>query len=372
MKFIATCSPGLEKLLSEELGEMESGPCIESLGALSFEGDWALAARILLGSRIASRVLLSVKEFSAKNAAMTYDQLRRIDWTLYLNPTRTFSVSVHGNPEASDMRHSFAPLKIKDAICDEIKKRGLDRPNVDRNDPDLRVEAFFNSGRCEISLDLAGIPLHRRGYRSGEAEAPLRENRSAALLRFAGFVGKGKFCDPFCGSGTLAIEAALIAQNKAPGLLRDLTSYAGYNVFEELAVCLREERERLKKLVIKKPDCELLASDLDEESLQEAMKHANTAGVQPIITFKIADARTATFTDTLIATNPPFGIRTKGEPSKVLSEFTRQLKHHSKGVTLAVILPQGELEKAVGFRSSKRISLENGPLKSRFLKYEIY
>ncbi len=221
-RFLVTTAAGLESLLLEELADLGLEAEPTPAGALVLKTDWDGAARILTRSRIASRLLLSIREFSAGHAAMLYDQVRRIDWPKIFSPDDSIAIRGHGATHGTDYTLSFASLKIKDAICDEFRYSGLPRPDVDRADPRVRLTAFFHGGRCELSIDLSGRPLHRRGYREEGAAAPMRENRAAALLRFAGYDGSTPLVDPFCGSGTIVIEAALIALRRAPGLMRPL------------------------------------------------------------------------------------------------------------------------------------------------------
>ena len=375
MRFIATTSPGLEGLLFEELSEFGLGAVLEeSGGAVSFEGEWIDAANVLQRSRIASRVLWSLRKFSAKNNAMLYDQVRRIDWKATLQPGLTIAVFAHGTSEGTDYTMSFAPLRIKDALCDEIKKQGQDRPNVDRHNPDLRIEALFNMGKCELSVDLAGMPLHRRGYRREGAEAPLRESRAAALLRFAGYDGSRPLMDPFCATGTIPIEAALIALKRAPGLLRRMDSYSMWKIAPECRAAIEAVRAAIESEALHELPHPITGRDISKKILNTARTNAELAGVGKFIKFEDADALTIVFENGDVVTNPPYGERlhNQGDPVEIVSGFTRQLKHHCAGSRITFVIPTGELENAIGFKPKKRLKIFNGPLESRYVSFDIY
>lgn len=375
-RFVVTSSPGLEGLLREELHGLGIKITADAPGTVSFDGTFDEAARVLVRSRLASRVLLTLRGFAAKNAAMLYDQVRRIDWPAAFGDCRSFAIRAYGVTESEDLKLSFVSLKIKDAICDEFRKRGYERPDVDRADPELRLEAFFRGGRCELSVDLAGLPLHRRGYRLEGGEAPLRESRAAGLLRFAGYDGTQKLIDPFCGSGTIAIEAALMLAQRAPALGRPVEDFAWYKILPAqrpvLEAALRTARAEAPAVASLEAK-HILACDLSEKVLNSARENAKRAGVAALIDFRRADARELGVRESLIVTNPPYGERLEAAAAtEILSAFTRQLKHYCSPCTLAVVLPRGPLEKAVGLKPAKKMDLDNGPIASRYLKFELF
>jgi putative N6-adenine-specific DNA methylase len=373
-RFLATTVPGLEPLLADELRELGLDPQPTAGGPLVLQGDWAAAARVMVRSRIASRLLLSLREFSARHQAMLYDQVRRIPWPEVFPPSRSIAVHAVGSTQGTDYRLSFAPLKIKDAICDEFRHRGLPRPDVNRRRPDVRLTAFFHRGRCELSMDLSGEPLHRRGYRGEGAEAPLRENRAAALLRFAGYDGSAPLADPFCGSGTIAIEAALIAMHRAPGLLRPAHGFAAARLFPECAKPLERERERAASEALAAPPHPIRGSDVAKPVLAMARENARKAGAGRAVRFEQRDALAFEATGGWIASNPPYGERLADRESaaELLREFVHRVKHHATGTRLVLVLPRGGLEKAVGLKPKRRLAVGGGSLALRFLLFEIY
>jgi 23S rRNA G2445 N2-methylase RlmL len=373
-RLLITTAPGLQGLLEDELREIGLEPKSEASGITALDGNWASAARILTRSRIASRILLSVRRFAAAQQAMLYDQVRRIDWPELFSEKHTLAVFAHGSTKDLDYVLPFAALRIKDGICDEFRKRGRPRPSVNRSAPDVRIEAFFFNGRCELSLDLTGEPLHRRGYRPETAEAPLRENRAAALLRFAGYDASTPLVDPFCGTGTIPIEAAMMASRRAPGLLRPSESYVLPRLFPDARPALAHERELARGATLEKPQAAVVGLDLSEEALEAARANARRAGVGSWITFRRQDARALSQPGAFIVTNPPYGERLLDATSAaaLLSEFTSRAKHHCTGSRLALVLPRGPLEKALGLKPSRKLDVESGSMSTQFILLDLY
>jgi len=373
MEFILTSAPGLEELTKSELTELGVNAELDAPGALRFEGTWEDAANVLTYSRTASRLLITLRKFTARNQAMLYDQCRRIEWAkLFKNYDHTFAVFTHGTIVDADYNLKYAALKIKDAICDEVKKYQGDRPNVDRQNPNIRIEAFFHGGKCEISVDLSGEPLHRRGYREEAGEAPLRENRAAALLKFAGWDGTQKLIDPFCGAGTILVEAALLAQNRAPGLLKNIESYAGVHIVPELMTALEKVRKGAAKAAVVFKG-RIYGSDISPVAVKLTRQHLKGAGASHLVSVDQKDALNLRETDALIVCNPPYGERLKEEDAAdLISKFVRQVKHHCAPATLVLVIPKGELEKSVGLKPEKSLSVENGSMTLKFLKFDIF
>lgn len=374
LRLIATCSLGLEELLCEELRELGMEPVVEGAGGVVFTSDWRGAIEVLLRTRIASRLLWSLRKFSAKNQAMLYDQVRRLDWAALIPPGLTIAVESTGLAPSTDMTLSFATLKIKDAICDEIRKAGAERPNVDRANPDALICAHFAQGRCEISLDLAGRPLHRRGYRVDGGIAPLRENRAAALLRFAGYDGSKPFFDAFCGSGTLVIEAALIAMRVAPGTLRSGGDFAFSRLRPDDREMLESAWRRARGEVLGQPPHPIVGRDFSDATLKLARANVEKAGLTGRVDLAREDARESSAKDGFAVSNPPYGERLSEVQAagELIRDFASRLKHNGGTLRLALVLPVGPLEKAVGLRASGKLPIENGQLSSKFLRYDIY
>ena len=373
-RFLITSAPGLERLLADELSALGIAAAVEPSGAVSAAGDWAVAARILTRSRIASRVTLSLRRFAARNKAMLYDQVRRVNWPEYFGPDKTLAVTAQGAIEGTDFVLSYAPLRIKDAVCDEFRKHGLDRPDVDRRDPEVLLNAHFHGGRCELSVDLCGAPLHRRGYREEGAAAPLRENRAAALLIYTGYDGSAPLTDPFCGSGTIPIEGALIATRTAPGLLRETGEFAAAALFSESRDPLEAERAAARRERLPAPPHPIRGCDISEEVLATARGNAAKAGVAGHVHFTAGDARSLEYPPGMVVANPPYGERLldETEAAALVTEFVRRVKHHGVGSTLGLVLPRGRMERAVGLRPDRRLAVESGSLGLRYSVFTIY
>ncbi len=372
-RLLVSTAKGLEPLLLEELRELGLEPVLEPSGVLTFEGEWADAARVVVRSRIASRVLLSLRRFAATTAPMLYDQVRRVRWHELFRNDQSFVVEAHGDPGGAFAR-SFAPLKIKDGVVDTFRKQGIDRPNVDRGEPDIRLLAFFIRGRCELSIDLSGEPLHKRGYRLAGSEAPIRENRAAALLRFLDYDGSVPFVDPFCGSGTLPIEAALIARRIAPGVLRGVDSFTLGGMGAQAREALEAEWTSARGEGLERAPHPIRGSDLSPGALIAAGGNAERAGVASDVTFSQGDALELEAPGHVIAANPPYGERL--EDVKVAADLVRafadRVKHHAQGSEVGLVVPRGKIEKSVGLRPDARMAVESGDLKLRFIRFAIY
>jgi len=223
-----------------------------------------------------------------------------------------------------------------------------------------------------LSLDLCGRPLHRRGYRKDGAEAPIRENRAAALLRLCEYDGSRPFVDPFCGSGTLPIEAGLIATHTAPGLLREVEAFSMGRLSPAAADALRAEYDAAMGERRKAPES-IRGSDIEPEAVAVARGNAAKAGLDGVVTFSVADALDIVSPDSWIVINPPYGERLENPEAaaELLSAFTRQVKHHATGSRLGLVVPRGALEKAVGLKPRRRLAVASGPLQLRYACYEI-
>ena len=253
MKFFVTCAKGLEELVASELVALGVTSAKLERGGVFFSGSLIDGCRACLWLRTASRVLLVLAEFPAASPQELYDGVRTIDWPQYLRPEMTMAVDAVLRDSA--MTHSgFIALKTKDAVVDTIRDRFGSRPNVDTKAPDVRINAHLVKNKCTLSLDLAGDPLDRRGYRLDRNKAPLRENLAAALIAFSDWQGDVPFYDPMCGSGTIAIEAALLASKTAPGLLRGKFAFQNWPQHDAAAwklVVIEAEALRLREIKVK-------------------------------------------------------------------------------------------------------------------------
>jgi len=285
--FFATASAGVEDLLADELHALGLRGVRPARGGVRFAGDTTDAIRACLWSRIAMRVLLPLAEFPATDAEALYAGARDVRWEEHLDETRTFAVEAVGRTEALGHTH-FTALKVKDAVVDTLRERRGTRPDVNVDDPDVRIVAHLAGGRASLAIDLAGEPLFKRGWRLAQTEATLKETLAAAILRACGYDGTRPLIDPMCGSGTLAVEAALIAQHHAPGVHRRLGIERWASFDETLRAELRRMRDEARRGVRRGAPA-VIACDRDPEAIRAAQANVKRAGLP--IRVQQADAR---------------------------------------------------------------------------------
>jgi putative N6-adenine-specific DNA methylase len=372
MRLIATVARGLEEAAAGEIRALGLPVLSVRPGAVEFPGREEEGWRACLHLRSARRVLLPLAAFKASSAEALYEGAREIPWEERLTPHHTFAVeaSVEGAP----VSHSgFAALKVKDAAADRLRERFGARPDVDRKDPDVKILARWRGSRVEISLDLSGGPLHKRGYRVRSVTAPLNETTAAGILLLLGYDGTVPFSDPFCGSGTFAVEAALLASGTAPGLLRDrpfgFERWPGFRPARWARI--REEAAAR----VTRPACRIAASDRDPEAVAAARRNAEKAGMASFIAFSAADVRQwrPPGEGGILACNPPYGDHAgAGEDLPALyRDLGDVLKRRGAGWTAAILCGDPALLKCVGLRTSRRVPLWNGPLECRLHVYRL-
>jgi len=372
-QFFATTAKGVEEVLAAELVRLGVEDVSIEGGGVRFAGGMEAAYRANLWLRCASRVLMPLAEFACESPEQLYQGVRAIPWTEYVTPAMTLAVDC--NLRDSVLTHSgFVALKTKDAIVDEVRDRCGSRPNVDTKDPDLRVNVRLFRNRCTLSLDCSGSPLDRRGYRLDRHEAPLKENLAAALVELSGWDGTVPFLDPMCGTGTIAIEAALKALRVPPGLLRagfGFQRWPGYDrgLWDRLV-------EEARQGMLAGLPAPVLGSDISHSAVAMANENARRAGVGELITLgrgEISELSPPAGPGILIF-NPPYGKRLgEVEDLKILyKEIGDVMKKRCKGYTAYLFTGNLELAKSVGLKASRRIVLYNGPIECRLLKYEMY
>ncbi len=315
MRFFATCAKGTEGALRRELVALRLRGVRGERGGVSFEGELEAGMRACLYARVAMRVLLQLGHFPAPDAPALYDGVRAVDWTAWLTARTT--LAVEATVRDSAITHSgFAALKVKDAVVDALRDRLGARPDVDPRDPDVRIVLHLAQDGADLALDLAGEPLHRRGYRAGMTPAPLKETLAAAVLALGGVDPARPFVDPMCGSGTLAVEHALAARRLAPGLHRPF----GFQRWPAYRGRLQSAWDRMKEEArhAALPACPapVIARDLFAKALDVARRNAAAAGVAQDIRFELGDVRALAPPPDLapgaVCTNPPYGERLMG------------------------------------------------------------
>ena len=371
----------MEPTLAAELPTMGAESVEASRSGVSFEGGTEVAYRVCLWSRFASRVLLLLRRFSASTPEELYHGIRAIDWTEHMSPDGTLAVDC--NTIQSQLDHShFAALKVKDAIVDQMREAFGERPSVELQRPDLRVNLYIYRNEARIGIDLAGSGLHRRGYRRDGGQAPLKENLAAAVLSRADWPGicaaGGGLVDPMCGSGTLCIEAAMMAADIAPGLMRDYFGFKGWKGFDASlwAKLVDEAKARRKVGLAKLPP--ITGCDLDQDAVRIARANVERAGLSGRVRIErveLADVRPPPNgrSPGLLVANPPYGERL-GEQKEIEPLYARlgsTLKTHFAGWRAAVFTGNPKLAGALRLRPHRSYSLYNGPIRCRLLCFSI-
>ncbi|MCK5849688.1 MAG: RNA methyltransferase, partial [Kiritimatiellae bacterium] len=306
--------------------------------------------------------------FPAPNEDALYKGIQSIDWTPFLTHEQTLSVSSVCN--VSKINHSgFAALKTKDAIVDQIRGSGTTRPSVDKNDPDVRIFLYIVNDKATVYLDMSGESLHRRGYRNNTGAAPLRETLAAAMLRISGWDRVSPLIDPMCGSGTIAIEAAMWANNIAPGLSRERFGFERWaNFGDDEKEQMRELRGKLRGEITREAP-RIIGYDLDSSVLEYAKENAKSAGVRPVFKQQELTQLQGNENRTYIVTNPPYGVRLDKKPDfcqEVAKTFCRL-----HGWRVALLAGSPEYEKWISRKPRFRVKVPNGDLKCDYLVYDI-
>jgi putative N6-adenine-specific DNA methylase len=386
LRFFATCAKGTEGALRRELAALRLKAVRGERGGVSFEGPLEAGMRACLHSRTAMRVLLELARFPAGSPEALYEGARAVDWEPWLTVRTT--LAVEASVSSSAITHSgYAALKVKDAAVDALREKLGARPDVDAKDPDVRIVLHLARDEATLSLDLAGAPLHRRGYRAVTTEAPLKETLAAAVLLLGGADPELPFVDPLAGSGTLAIEQALRARHVAPGLSRAF----GFQRWPAYRGGPQSAWDRMKAearaLALPRAPAPIIARDLHPKAVLAARRNVEAAGVGGDVVIEQGDARDLVprFAAGTIAANPPYGERLMGggaEPSpgdarvqaKKLQGFYRglaeMLARHS-GWNALLLSGSPLLERAIPLRPEIDHRLWNGPLEVHLLRYRI-
>ncbi|MGN2252653.1 bifunctional 23S rRNA (guanine(2069)-N(7))-methyltransferase RlmK/23S rRNA (guanine(2445)-N(2))-methyltransferase RlmL [Frateuria sp. GZRe12] len=379
--FFATCPKGLEYLLRDELLALGAAEAHESLAGVRFTGTLETAYRACLWSRLASRILLPVAEFDAADDEALYAGVQSIDWLEHLAPQGTLAVDAH--TALSKLTHSqFIAQRVKDAVVDQFRQREGARPGVDTEEPDVRLNLRLKRDRATLSLDLAGSPLHRRGWREQQGEAPLKENLAAAMLLRARwpevYAEGGALLDPMCGSGTLLIEGALMAADSAPGLRREYFGFLGWKQHDiALWRGLLEEARQRAEAGLRNLRAAFFGSDADPRMVQTAKRNAQEAGVAGFLTLEKHDvahaAPPAGQTRGLVITNPPYGERLgdRAQMPQLYRALGDALRARFTGWRAAVLAGDAELGRALGLHANKRYVLYNGALETVLLTFDL-
>ena len=370
--FFAPCPRGLEAVLAAELTECGASAVTATDGGVHFAGPFTLSYKVNLHSRIASRVLWRVAGARYRTDEDIYRAALALPWPRWFAVEQTIRVNL--SAVRSPLKSlDFATLRIKDAICDAFRKHGGTRPSVDTQAPDVRIHAFLTAHELTLYIDTSGEPLFKRGYRTATGDAPLRENLAVGIIRLSGWDGREPFFDPMCGSGTLLVEAALIALNVAPGSQR---SFAFERLKNFDAVHWQQLKTAASVAATAPADAlPIFGSDLYGDELKNARANIAAAGLADRIQLKQANVLEvpAPAAGGVIVTNPPYGVRLSDDDA--LADFYPQLgnalKQRFTGWRAYILTADPQLPKKIRLAASKRTVLFNGALECRLLEYKL-
>ena len=368
-KYHAKTLKGLENLLAQELKDLGAEKVLVGNRGVTFYGRRALMYKVNLASRLALRVLLPVLEFEFSNSEALYRKVKQFDWGLYLDNKMTFAIDavVH----SPYFRNSFyAAQKVKDAIADRFRELTSLRPSVNRDSPDLLINLHISGRKASLSLDSSGGSLHKRGYRQGNFEAPLNEVLAAGMIMMTGWKGDRPFLDPMCGSGTLAIEAALMAANIPPGIFRKEYGFERWKdfdpeLFTHVARSLSQEKE------VKVP---IVARDVDPEAMELTRRQVKSMDLSHLISVEELDFEASDpMENCCIVMNPPYGERLKAEDIESLyAMIGSTLKHRFPGSDAWILSSSRKAMKKVGLKPASKQLLFNGPLECAYVNYKTF
>lgn len=371
--FFATCAPGLEPLLHAEARALKLPKLEQQTGGVYFEGTLADAARANLWLRTAVRVLLRLLRFQAAAADELYRGTAAIDWARFLEPEGRLVVAAHSNESVLD--HTlFVEQRVKDAICDQFREKTGKRPSVDKEAPDLGVHVHLFRDRCSLLVDTSGESLHKRGWRRFQGRAPLAETLAAALVLDSGWDRRSPLVDPFCGSGTLLVEAAWLALGIAPGSLRERFAFERWKEWEPgLSARMRADAKRSEqrsgKLILR-------GSDADEATLAGARTNVAAAGLEGKVVLERGRAETQEYKrgwNAWLAINLPYGERIgdERELEGTFRQFGAQLRERCQGWHATLLSGNPKLTQALGLKAARVRALQNGALACELLHCDL-
>jgi putative N6-adenine-specific DNA methylase len=374
-ELFVTCGQGLEQLLTEELEQLGLQGITPSYRGV-YVRDSSMGAIFLINycSRIAGRVLLPLTLFRCHDRDSLYKAALKINWLNYIPKGSTFAIDA--NVTHRNLKNSlFAAQVMKDAICDQFREKTGGRPSIDTSAPDVQLNLFIQADKGIISFDTSGAPLYKRGYRLETVDAPLQESLAAAMLQIARYTGEETFCDPCCGSGTLLIEAALVASNTPPGYLRKRWGFTQLPDFSNQAwLTFKNERDQQRKPLA---EGKIFGADISKNSVRATKANLRGAGFLTQVEVVASDFRDYTPPEPpqLIFANPPHGLRLDDVDSLRSSyrAFGQFLKEKCARPGRAfVFVGQFELTKELGLAPKKRHVINNSGVDSRLLEFDIY
>lgn len=371
-KMVATTLFGLEEVLATELKNLGAQKVTIGVRSVSFFGDKGFMYKANLALRTAIRVLKPIKSFKVFDEDDLYKKLQEINWERIMNVDTTFSIGAVVNSKHLTTNSHYISLKSKDAIADYFRHKYHKRPNVDTKHPDVKIHVHIQKDYCTVSLDSSGMSLHKRGYRTATNIAPINEVLAAGLVLLSGYTGDCNFIDPMCGSGTILIEAAMIANNIPANINRVEFAFEKWeNYDEDLFYTIQDSL--LKKA--KESHFKIMGFDKAPSAVRKAndnIKNANLSEFIGVHHVNFFNSVKEVFGKTMILFNPPYGERLSIDVKEFYKKIGDTLKHGYPDSTVWFITSDMEALKHVGLRTSKRIPLKNADLDCRFVRYDMY
>jgi len=369
-EMVAKTLYGLEDVLAEELRAIGAENITQGRRMVSFTGDKAMLYKANFHCRTALRILMPLSTFKADHADQVYQEVKKITWDQYLTPKQTFAVDAVINSE--NFNHSkFVAYRTKDAIVDFFYEKYEKRPSVRINNPEFYVHIHISHNDCTVSLDSSGESLHKRGYRISQVAAPLNEVLAAGMILKTGWRGESNFIDPMCGSGTLLIEAAMIAMNIAPGVFRQEYAFERWpdfdsDLFEQISSDDSQERPFHYKCY---------GSDISPEAIAKARKNVRNTSLSKYIDLQVMPLQQYSQPPMpgILVMNPPYGERISTDDLfNLYSMIGERLKHAFAGYKAWIISYKDECFNQIGLRPSQRMKLMNGDLECEYHCYELF
>ena len=376
-QYLAVTSNGMENLLVEELTNLGIENAKPVQAGVRFKATNEQVYRVCLWSRLASRFVRVLSEFTCNDDMDLYLAASAVNWVNHFHSSKKFVVDFNGTNR--EIRNSqYGAMKVKDAVVDCFEKKNLPRPSISKDHSDLRIHVRLHKDKALLGIDMVGGGLHQRGYRSESGRAPLRETLAAAIIGRSGWQAGSNLLDPMCGSGTLLIEAAMMAANMAPGVKRAKWGFESLEDFEpEVWAEIKSEAAVQARRGVKKVDSKFYGFDNDSRVIQIAKDNARRAGVDGLIHFEVGDAakvtRPADFDSGVVICNPPYGERLGTHPGLIAlyTAFGAQLKAEFGGCHASIFSSSDELLSCLRMRAEKQFKLNNGALPCHQKNYSI-
>jgi len=370
-KMIAKTFYGFENILCNELLKLGAQKITKGLRSVSFYGDTGFMYKSNLSLRTALKILKPIKEFKFNDLDAYYESIKSIEWEKYMNFDSSFSINSVVFHSKIFNNSKFTSLKAKDAIADRFRSLFGRRPNVNTLNPDIKIEIHVNKSFCTISLDSSGESLHKRGYKKYNSTAPINEVLAAGIILMSGWDGKSDFFDVMCGTGTILIEAAMIAKNIAPNINRPFFAFEKWKDWDETLYETIEDSVKSKEIDHK---FRIIGFDISNSMVKKAKKNIEISEIEIIEIYKkdFFDSKKYSDVESVLFINPPYNKRIPIDINLFYKKIGDTLKNNYDKTSAWIITANLEAIKSIGLKSSTSIKLFNAQLESRLLNYNIY